>query len=249
MMQPEANGYWRDYFSAVAGRGNAWLDYSNARVQLQSLALCLEGAGEIAGRSCLDIGCGHGQLSVMLKVLGAASVVGCDFIDALIERNRRAVAGIEWRCGDVTDPGFTGMLPDFDLIFMVEVLQYTDAATVVPSVWRRLKPGGRLIGMVPNRGCPIVARTSERLQRRYRAVGPSELAALADGLGDLDFWGVRGLTFGDDQRIAPYRVSDWSTAVPSAPPPNRLNFIFARQARRVLPSAVACDEPETDPHG
>lgn len=35
MTQPETDGYWRDYFSAVASRGKAWLDYSNARVQLQ----------------------------------------------------------------------------------------------------------------------------------------------------------------------------------------------------------------------
>jgi SAM-dependent methyltransferase len=227
-MRSESNEYWRDYFSDVASRGNTWLDYSNAKVQLQSLALCLESAGEIAGKSCLDVGCGHGQLSIMLKALESASVVGSDFVSALVEKNKRAVPGIDWRHGDVNDPGFVEELPEFDLIFMVEVLQYTDATAVVPCVWRRLKPGGRLIGMVPNRECPIVARTNERLQQRYHAVGPSELAALADGLEDLDFWGVRGLTFGDDQRIAPYWVGGWSTATTFTRPPNRLNFVFAK---------------------
>ncbi len=51
-MQNEGT-YWLDYYREVHQRGQSWLDYSNAAVQMQSLALGLEALGNVAGTDCL----------------------------------------------------------------------------------------------------------------------------------------------------------------------------------------------------
>jgi len=38
-----------------------WLDYSNDRVQAQSLSLAIEAAGPIKGKLVFDLGCGWGH--------------------------------------------------------------------------------------------------------------------------------------------------------------------------------------------
>ncbi|MDF1586579.1 class I SAM-dependent methyltransferase [Marinimicrococcus flavescens] len=218
--------YWSNYYSEVTQRGEGWLDYSNPAVQAQTLALCLESAGQIHGHPCLDVGCGRGQLAAMLRDLGGAPVIGVDFIEALVEEDRARFPGIDFRHGDACDETFLATLPPMDRIFAVEVLQCLEAATVLPRLWERLGPGGRLVCMVPHAPCPIVRRVRERMADRYHALDVAGAAAIAARLEGLSDWLVRGLTFGEDQRVAPYRTSAWGHDVQGVP--NRLNLVFLK---------------------
>jgi SAM-dependent methyltransferase len=221
--------YWRAYYAGIADSDQHWLDLSNPRVHAQSLSLCLEAAGEVRDCSCLDLGCGHGLLAGMLKASGADPVCGVDLVEGLIERNRHAFPEIQWRVGDATDPAFIDALPAFDRAFLVEVLQYVDLSTFLPRLWRCVRPGGRLIGMVPNADCPIVARSLARFEGYYRAARPEAMADLAANLEGVACWARRGLWFAPDQRITPYVVGPWTTDPPSAErPPNRINFAILK---------------------
>lgn len=223
-MAPETS--WSDYYREIAGRSGSWLDYSNPAVQAQSLALCLESAGPVHSQACLDVGCGRGQLAAMLRDLDAAPVIAVDFIAEMIEQDRARFPGIDFRRGDASNPAFLASLPEVDRIFTVEVLQYFAAAEVLPRLWEHLRPGGRLVGMVPNAGCPIVRRVRERLGEQYHALDPAGAAALAAGLDGLADWFMRGLTFAEDQRVTPYRASPWGKIVDGTP--NRLNLVFLK---------------------
>lgn len=218
--------YWFEYYREIAGRGESWLDYSNPAVQAQTLAICLESGGQIDGKACLDIGCGRGQLAAMLRDMGGSPVVAVDFMDALVEENRARLPGIDFRHGDAADPALAGTLPEADRIFAVEVLQYVEAALVLPRLWRRLRPGGRLVCMVPHAGCPIVGRVRERLADRYHALDIAGAARLAGSLDGLADWSMRGLAFAEDQRIVPYRVGAWSRTPEGVP--NRLCLVFLK---------------------
>ncbi len=229
-MQRSLEQYWRHYYSDPDVHGRAWLDLSNSRVQLQSISLCLEAAGDVLGSACADLGCGRGQLAQALKALGAGSVLGVDFVEAVVAENRRRCPEIEWRSGDLTQQDFIGSLPSFDRIFLVEVLQYVDMASAVGAAWRHLRPGGRLICMVPNHACPIVARAMARFEGCYRAVAPAAVEAIAHMLPGLAMWAGRGLTFQPDQRLQPYMVSGWTGQLTFEEPPNRLNLVYVKRA-------------------
>lgn len=228
-MQQSLERYWKDYYSDPEVHGRAWLDLSNSRVHLQSISLCLEAAGDVLGGACADLGCGRGQLARALKALGAGTVLGVDIVEEVVAENRRDFPEIEWVSGDLMQPDFMDVLPTLDRIFLVEVLQYVDMASAVRAAWRRLRPGGRLICMVPNRACPIVARAVARFGECYRAVAPSLVAPIADTLPGLAMWAGRGLTFRSDQRLLPYEVSDWTDQLAFAAPPNRINLVYVKQ--------------------
>jgi 2-polyprenyl-3-methyl-5-hydroxy-6-metoxy-1,4-benzoquinol methylase len=229
-MQRRLEQYWKHYYSDPEVHGRAWLDLSNSRVQLQSMSLCLEAAGDVLGSACADLGCGRGQLARALRALGAGAVLGVDLVEAVVAENRSKCPEIEWMPGDLMQREFMELLPNFDRIFLVEVLQYVDMASAVRVAWRRLRPGGRLICMVPNHACPIVARAIERFGECYRAIAPATVASIAESLPGLAMWAGRGLTFQSDQRLLPYTVSAWTQQLDFAEPPNRLNLVFVKQA-------------------
>jgi 2-polyprenyl-3-methyl-5-hydroxy-6-metoxy-1,4-benzoquinol methylase len=64
--------FWGECYRGVHEQTQGWLDYSNELVQLQGFALALEAAGAIRGRSDLDVGCGKGQFTRMMRDLGAS---------------------------------------------------------------------------------------------------------------------------------------------------------------------------------
>jgi SAM-dependent methyltransferase len=227
-MMDAGSSCWHAYYSEVADAGNPWLDLSNPRVHAQSLVLCLEAAGPVRDCACLDLGCGYGLLAAALKALGARSVVGVDIVESMVERNRRAYPNLEWLQGNGADPAFIDALPSFERVFLVEVLQYLDLVAVLPRIWQHVFPGGRLVGMIPNAECPIVARSLLRFGERYRAARIEELATLAETFGDVACWSWRGVSFLSDQRIVPYRVGPWTTDLAIADPPNRLNVVFIK---------------------
>jgi 2-polyprenyl-3-methyl-5-hydroxy-6-metoxy-1,4-benzoquinol methylase len=223
--------YWEKHYAAVAQHGTPWLDYSNERVQLESLGLALAASGNIIGQRCLDAGCGRGQLACALADFGASAVVAFDMVEALVAENRRNRPEIRWECRNLNDAPQIESLGTFDRIYAMEVLQYVPVRQTVEFLYSRLNPGGRIIAMVPNADCPIVQNSFARFEGQYVGASVADLAEVAAGLPELETWGSLGLTFSADQRIAPYEFSpftqssaDWQS------PPNRLLWVALRRA-------------------
>jgi 2-polyprenyl-3-methyl-5-hydroxy-6-metoxy-1,4-benzoquinol methylase len=223
----ERERYWSAYYRKLVDAPD-WLDYSNERVQSQTFSLALEAAGPLVGRRCLDLGCGWGRFTVGLHALGA-DVTGIDLVSAFIERNRTLHRDIRWHSGSLPDAAFEKALGTFDAVFAVEVLQLMPFRQTVASMWRLLRPGGRIVASVPNRLCAIVASVVERFEGRYDPPSADDVRATLADLPDLETWAYRGLHFREDQRLFPYSTSTWTQDTTWAIEPNRLVFVAQKK--------------------
>jgi demethylmenaquinone methyltransferase/2-methoxy-6-polyprenyl-1,4-benzoquinol methylase len=94
------------------------------------------------GDRVLDGACGTGDLALAAKRAGAASVVGLDFSERMLERARRK-APLEWVQGDLLalpfdDASFDAMTVGFG------VRNVADLPLALAEARRVLRPGGRL---------------------------------------------------------------------------------------------------------
>jgi SAM-dependent methyltransferase len=217
--------YWKGHYDRLADRGSPWLDYSNARVQAQTHALTLEAAGPLVGKSCLDFGCGRGQLAACVSSLGASPVTGVDFVDTMLQENAVKVPAVHWLAGGVE------ALPAperFDIVFLIEVLQYLPFRETLREIWRHVSPGGRIVAVVPHKDCPIVQRAASRFGGYYLPLTVGELAGWAGTEPGVAWWAARGFAFREDQTLAPYEVTPWCREPVWSSPPNRLQFVAVR---------------------
>ena len=95
----------------------------------------------------LDLGCGRGQLGVLLAESGAArSVRGCDWDDAKVDVANRAAEGLDahFAQGDVRNAS----VESADTVLLIDVLHYFDRVTQDALLARAadlVRPGGRLL--------------------------------------------------------------------------------------------------------
>jgi SAM-dependent methyltransferase len=218
----EVEAYWRQHYEALAVDGPRWLDYSNERTQAQSFALALDAAGPLDGRDVLDLGCGHGQLSLAARGLGARRVTGVDLATGSIERNARLHPNVQW----IASPLLSMRTEEtYDLVFAIEVLQYLPCAEAIRHFWSLVRAGGRLVIIVPNRDCPIVGRAMTRFAGRFSPPSALALGTALPDLPGLSWWRVRGLFFLPDQSVSPYGPGSWTTEQDWPAPPNRLQLV------------------------
>ena len=178
-------------------RDHQRLDRSDEAVQSQTFSLALEAAGPILGKSCLDAGCGVGKFSAVLATMGARSITAVDKV--LDPRFQESC--IRWVRADLENELRFSSLPDFDLVFALDILQDVPFSAGLQTLWHRVRPGGRLVAVVPN--------------------GAAPLGAAIDSLASVTIRAFRGLTFQQDQQIVPYRVGPWGPAPAGDPPPDR----------------------------
>lgn len=222
--------FWKTYYEGVAAEGDPWLDCSNQRTHLQTIAAALEAAGSVIGKRCLELGCGRGHLSRCLDVLGGEELTAVDLVDDMLSGFAEQHPQIDWRCLDASDQDALERLGRFDLVFAIEVLQYLPIADTLRFLMERLTPGGRLVALVPNAGCPLVQKAVDRFDGAYVPGDVGEIKETFDACGDAAWWACRGLTFADDQRITPYELSAWSDDPHWATPPNRLLLVAEKPA-------------------
>ncbi len=112
--------------------------------------------GDITGLSVLDLGCGSGIYTRLLKRHGAARALGLDVTPGMIDHAR----GIE-QASPIGAEYILGALPPplegrFDIVLAVYVLPYlADPAGLLDfcrGAARALRPGGRLITLPANPG-------------------------------------------------------------------------------------------------
>jgi ubiquinone/menaquinone biosynthesis C-methylase UbiE len=119
-------------------------------------------AGDVAGKTVIDLACGEGYYTRALRRQGAARVVGVDLSHAMIglavaEEARRPL-GVEYRVGDVRSLRVPG---EFDLAFAAYLLNYArtaeELAQMCRAVARALRPGGRFVTANSNPKEPTAA--------------------------------------------------------------------------------------------
>ncbi len=117
----------------------------------EHFARYLFAAGYVASRRVLDVACGSGYGAYILKILGAAEVVGVDSDAAAIEFARRAYPspGLEFRTGDAAALDLED--PLFDVIVSFGTLERVpDAEQFLRTLRRRLAPAGLFLISCPN---------------------------------------------------------------------------------------------------
>ncbi len=135
-------------------------------------------AGNVAGRSVIDLACGSGIFCRLLEERGAGRVVGIDISSRQIDlaRSETREPEIEYRkvaAGEV-DEKFG---PEFDLATAVFLFHYSDSEAklrrMVRAIFRILKPGGRFAGIVQNPDLKFFEGVNYR--RRFRRTGDGRI--------------------------------------------------------------------------
>jgi ubiquinone/menaquinone biosynthesis C-methylase UbiE len=106
--------------------------------------------GDPVGKSVLDLACGEGFHTRVLRQKGAARVVGVDISTAMIDLAREAEAraplGIDYVVGDVKE---LDLKQTFDVVFAAYLLNYaqteSELAQMCDAIARHLQPGGRFV--------------------------------------------------------------------------------------------------------
>jgi demethylmenaquinone methyltransferase/2-methoxy-6-polyprenyl-1,4-benzoquinol methylase len=95
------------------------------------------------GDRVLDVCCGTGDLAIAARRHGAASVVGLDFSEEMLERARRKNSEIDWLQGDALALPFGN--EEFDAATVgFGVRNVDDLEAAVRELRRVLRPGGRV---------------------------------------------------------------------------------------------------------
>ncbi|MER5928725.1 methyltransferase domain-containing protein [Streptomyces sp. NPDC002054] len=122
-----------------------------------TLLTVLDQLGGVKGLDVLDLACGYGFNTRLLARAGARRTVGVD-ISAEMIRLARAhdpedTDGVEYLVADVAD---LPPLGPFDLATAVYLFNYAADRTALHAMFRAiraaLRPGGRLLAVVPNPG-------------------------------------------------------------------------------------------------
>ena len=151
----------------------------------QVMALC----EPLAGKLVLDLGCGEGYCSRMLRQRGA-HVAGLDVSENMIELARQAERaqplGIRYDTGDAV----TADLEDasFDLVVAVFLFNYLGVEQMrktMANVHRMLRPGGHFVFAVPH---PLFAFMREAAAPFYFDVGAAGYFSARDSLFGGRIW-------------------------------------------------------------
>lgn len=133
--------------------------------------------GDLRGKHVLDYGCGTGEITTQLALLGAARVTGFDLSADLLEiaRKRARLDGVEDRVDLFTGDGEEIALEEesFDIVMVYALLHHTEIAPVLDRVLRALKPGGRAFIMEPVAFSKLLMRARD-LMPIPKIVSPDE---------------------------------------------------------------------------
>jgi len=144
------------YQKQIGGRTVFWKDkykpyLSLYRDRLLKRNAAIEAALPATMERALDLGCGQGDLLVMLSAR-ATSVTGIDYAEVMVQTARENLSGIpnvEVLCA----PGEILPLPDHhvDAVVLADVIEHlVDPPQCLRECRRVLKPGGRLVITTPN---------------------------------------------------------------------------------------------------
>lgn len=152
-------------------------------------ALAVQTVGECGHPAVLDVGCGSGRIGEFVLQEGAASYVGIDFSEPMIDLARSRLGRFEDRVTLVTDDFLTAPLHgSFDVILALGLFDYIpNPDTFAIRMFERCAPGGCVVGSFPAwsllKGpmrkvryewigdCPIFNYQRPGLERLFRSAG------------------------------------------------------------------------------
>ncbi|QUR67706.1 class I SAM-dependent methyltransferase [Mycobacterium spongiae] len=113
--------------------------------------------GDVTGKAVLDVGCGEGHFSRMLRSAGAARVVGFDVSERMIEVARQQEVdvplGIDYA---VQDARTVAPRAEFDVVVSAWLLVHASNREELARLCRgpvsRLRKGGRFVALTTNPG-------------------------------------------------------------------------------------------------
>lgn len=116
--------------------------------------------GDIKGKTILDLGCGEGYFTRLMKKKGASKVIGVDISKEMIKLARasekREPLGIKYFVYDTTQ---LPKLDEFDIVMGTFLLHYSKTETQIlkmcKNIYKNLKDGGRFIALNHNPDNPI----------------------------------------------------------------------------------------------
>jgi ubiquinone/menaquinone biosynthesis C-methylase UbiE len=138
------------------------------RTYIESFSL-LGLLGDLQGKQVVDLACGEGFYTRLLRQRGASHILGVDLSERMIDLARQQEAqhplGISYAVGD----GRNLMLPpEFDLAVAAYLLNYArnreELGAMCQGIVRCLKPGGRFVTVNTN---PAVDFSSTPSYRKY----------------------------------------------------------------------------------
>jgi SAM-dependent methyltransferase len=186
----EAQRWDEIYSDAGTPWGRAWDRWTRDNVR-RRFARTFERAGDLTGKSVLDVGCGSGRYLVEALARGAGKVVGIDLAAEMVETARTLVGAqsdrVELWTGDLMayTPGTR-----FDLVIANGLFDYLDAPG--PALSRiHAWTGGLVVATFPDRRAPralprsLYWRTKGVRIRLYDEGSIRALAATA-GLGAVE---------------------------------------------------------------
>lgn len=135
-----------------------------SRSEQEHVARYMFAAARAAGKPVLDIACGTGYGSRILKDAGAVSVVGLDVSpDAVtFAKRNHALDGIQYVCANAEA---TDNLGPFDMIVSFETIEHVhDYEKTLKNLYRMLKPGGTMVMSTPNR--PVTSPNAKTINDR-----------------------------------------------------------------------------------
>lgn len=127
----------------------------------------LDTLGDVRGKSVLDVACGEGFYTRLIRHLGAARTVGVDLSEGMValarNQEEKEPQGIEYHVGDGRDLPFR---EEFDVVVAGYLLNYapnrTELGAMCRSIARCLKPGGRFVTVNCNPGLDFRTAPSYR---------------------------------------------------------------------------------------
>jgi ubiquinone/menaquinone biosynthesis C-methylase UbiE len=181
--------------------------------------------GDLRGMAVLDVACGEGFYSRMIRQCGAARVKGVDLSPGMIELAQRQEAqhqlGIEYVVGDARQLPAT---EQFDLVVAAYLLNYARSRDELESmcngIARSLKPTGRFVTVNCN---PALAFPNAPSYRSYgfetSVLGNWQEGApikwtfhLADGAFDIENYHLNVAIHEEAFRRAGFREVRWHAA-------------------------------------
>jgi ubiquinone/menaquinone biosynthesis C-methylase UbiE len=111
--------------------------------------------GDLTGKRVLDLACGFGFYTRLLKQRGAAQVIGVDISPEMVRlactKEQDDPTGVAYQVGDATDLSVLGA---FELVTAVYLLNYATSKDqllgMCRSAYNNLVPGGRFIAYTVN---------------------------------------------------------------------------------------------------
>jgi SAM-dependent methyltransferase len=96
-----------------------------------------------SGKNVLDIGCGAGHSSALIKEAGA-TVVGVDAAQGLVDYAKKTFDGVEFQVGGIEELAFGD--DEFDVVFAANSVQYAaDLGAALGELARVCRPGGSIV--------------------------------------------------------------------------------------------------------